>query len=66
MTIALVHTLFNLTAIVVIFPVSRLRMIPVRMAERLATVAVRRRGAVVAYVLGVFLLLPVLGMLLLQ
>jgi sodium-dependent phosphate cotransporter len=66
LTIALVHTLFNLTSLLVIFSVPMFRRIPVWLAERLAAAAIRRRSLVIAYVLGVFLVIPLLGMLLLQ
>ncbi len=64
LTIALVHTLFNLTATAVIYPFERIRNIPLRLAERMADVAVRRHSVVFAYVLGLFLILPLLGILL--
>jgi sodium-dependent phosphate cotransporter len=66
LTIALVHTLFNVTAIALVYPVPAVRLLPVRLAERLAEVAVRRRSAVAAYVLGLFLLVPLLGIFLLD
>jgi len=61
LTIALVHTLFNVTALALIYPVRKVREIPVRLAERLADLAVRRRSVVFGYVLGLFLVVPVLG-----
>jgi solute carrier family 34 (sodium-dependent phosphate cotransporter) len=66
LTIALVHTLFNLTALAVIYPVKRVRLIPVRMAERLAALAVTHRSVVVGYVLGLFLAVPLLGIFLID
>jgi solute carrier family 34 (sodium-dependent phosphate cotransporter) len=66
LTIALVHTLFNVTATAVIFPVARIRNIPVRLAETIAAVAVRRRTIVLIYGLGLFLVLPLVGLFLLQ
>ena len=61
LTIALVHTLFNVTAIAVLYPIPRIRLVPVQLAEALAALAVRRRSALVAYVLGLFLVVPLLG-----
>ncbi|GGI05017.1 Na/Pi symporter [Egicoccus halophilus] len=61
LTIALVHTLFNLLALAVVYPVPKLRLVPVRLAERLADLAVRRRSVVFGYVLGLFLVVPLLG-----
>jgi solute carrier family 34 (sodium-dependent phosphate cotransporter) len=66
LTIALVHTLFNLTATAVIFPLRPIRLIPVRLAERIADVAVRRRSMVLVYIVGLFIVLPLLGLFVLQ
>lgn len=66
LTIALVHTMFNLTALGVLYPLPWLRDIPVRMAEWLAGQAVKRRSVVVAYVLGLFIVVPLLGVILLD
>ncbi len=66
LTIALVHTLFNLTALALLYPIPRIRLLPVRAAEWLATQAVAHRTVVVAYVLGLFLLLPLLAIVLLD
>lgn len=64
LTIALVHTLFNVTAMLIIFPVERVRNVPVRAAERMAEVATRNHSLVAAYVLGLFIVIPLLGVLL--
>jgi solute carrier family 34 (sodium-dependent phosphate cotransporter) len=61
LTIALVHTLFNVTAIALFFPVPAVRYLPVKAAERLADLALRRRSLVAVYVLGLFIVLPGLG-----
>ncbi|MEX0869731.1 MAG: Na/Pi symporter, partial [Nitriliruptoraceae bacterium] len=66
LTIALVHTLFNVTALALVYPVPWIRYAPVRLAERLADLAIRRRTVVIAYVLGVFLLIPFVGMIVLD
>jgi sodium-dependent phosphate cotransporter len=66
LTIALVHLLFNLSAMVILFPVKKVRMLPVRLAEGLATLAIRRQSVVVAYVVGLFILLPLGGIFLLR
>jgi solute carrier family 34 (sodium-dependent phosphate cotransporter) len=66
LTIALVHTLFNLTATALIFPVRKIRLIPVRLAERIADLAVRRRTVVVLYMVGLFIVLPLLGLFLIR
>jgi solute carrier family 34 (sodium-dependent phosphate cotransporter) len=66
LTIALVHTLFNLSAMAIIFPVRQVRMIPVHLAERIAAVAARRHLVVLVYGVGLFLVLPLLGVFLIR
>lgn len=66
LTIALVHTLFNLMAMLIIFPVKRIREVPIVAAERFAAVAVRRHSLVAIYTLGLFVVLPLLGVFLLN
>jgi solute carrier family 34 (sodium-dependent phosphate cotransporter) len=66
LTIALVHTLFNVSAIALIYPVPKLRLVPVRLAERLADAAVRNRSVVFAYILGLFLVVPLIGIFLID
>jgi solute carrier family 34 (sodium-dependent phosphate cotransporter) len=66
LTIALVHLLFNLTAMTLIFPVPAIRMLPVRMAEWIADLATRRRLVVLVYGAGLFLVLPLLGVFLIR
>jgi len=63
LTIALTHTLFNVAAIAIIYPSPRLRYLPVTMAEKLAVVAVHRKPIAVAYTLGMFVVIPLLGIL---
>ena len=45
------------------FPLRMTRRIPIRMAQRLADAAVRNRLWVVVYIFGVFIVVPVLGIL---
>ncbi len=66
LTIALVHTLFNFSAIAVIFPIRRVRLLPVRIAQTVAAVAVRKHWLVFTYVLGLFLVLPLMGIFLIR
>lgn len=61
LTIALVHTLFNVTGILIIYPVPSIRVIPIRAAEALAELASRRHRWAVAYVLGTFIVMPLVG-----
>jgi sodium-dependent phosphate cotransporter len=56
--IALVHLLFNALGVMIIFGLPVLRPLPVQFAEGLASLAVKQRWIVVAYVLGVFFLIP--------
>jgi solute carrier family 34 (sodium-dependent phosphate cotransporter) len=63
LTIALVHFLFNVVALTLIYPVPYVRMLPVRLAEFTAEVAARRNTLVLGYVVGLFLLLPLAGVL---
>ena len=66
LTIALVHTLFNIGGIVLLYPITALREIPIRAAETLARVAVERRLLAVAYVMGMFIVVPLVGVTLLR
>jgi solute carrier family 34 (sodium-dependent phosphate cotransporter) len=66
LVIALVHTLFNVAGIAVVYPVPAIRDIPIRLAERLADVAIRNRTMVVGYVFGTFVVLPLLGIAILR
>jgi sodium-dependent phosphate cotransporter len=61
LTIALVHTLFNVTAIALIYPVQRVRELPIVAAQRLASAAVDHRSLVAVYLLGLFLVVPLIG-----
>ncbi len=66
LTIALVHTLFNLTAIILFYPVPRMRLLPIRAAEWLAKQAIARRWIVFVYVMGLFVVIPLAGVFLLD
>lgn len=63
LTIAIVHTLFNLFGILVFYPVPLLRRIPMRLAQATADVAQRNRTWVVGYVGGLFVAVPLIGLL---
>jgi sodium-dependent phosphate cotransporter len=58
LTIALVHTTFNVVAILLLYVPPLWRYVPVHLAERLADFAVKRRILAVAYVFGLFIVLP--------
>jgi solute carrier family 34 (sodium-dependent phosphate cotransporter) len=66
MTIALVHLLFNVVGILIIYPLGRIRYLPVMLAEKLAEVAVARKWIAVAYTGIVFIAIPLVGILVLS
>ncbi|MFV2000758.1 MAG: Na/Pi symporter [Acidimicrobiia bacterium] len=66
MIIAIVHLLFNVVAIVLIYPIPKIRYVPVVLAEKLAGVAVERKWLAVVYVAVVFIGVPLAGILVLS
>ncbi len=66
LTIALVHTIFNVVGILLVYPFPALRKIPIRASEALAALAVERRTYAVAYVAMAFIVIPVIGVALLN
>jgi sodium-dependent phosphate cotransporter len=66
LAIALTHTLFNIAGILIWYPVPRLREVPIRLAERLAAAAEIRKSFVLVYVIGMFVVVPLLGVLVLR
>ncbi|WP_185982547.1 Na/Pi symporter [Aureimonas mangrovi] len=58
MQIALVHTLFNVFAVIAIFGLPFLRNLPILGAETLGALAAERKIYAAAWILGVFLVLP--------
>lgn len=65
LTIALVHTIFNLAGVVVFYVIPWGRQIPIRLALWLADLAQRNKTAIAVYVIGIFFVIPVVGLLLL-
>lgn len=61
LTIALVHTWFNVLGIVILFGIPFLRPLPIRAAELLAEMAIRRRAVAFVWTLGVFIIIPLIG-----
>jgi len=61
LTIAFVHLLFNLSGVLLFYPVPALRRLPIRLATGLAILADRSRWWVAGYVIGMFFVLPFLG-----
>jgi sodium-dependent phosphate cotransporter len=66
LTIALTHLLFNISAIVILYPWNRIRYLPVTLAGYLADVAMKRTALAVGSVIGVFIVLPLVGILVLS
>ena len=61
LTVGLVHSLFNIIGIMVIYPIRQIRDIPIHAAEALAVVAVKRTSIALAYVVVVFIIVPIIG-----
>ncbi|GMQ92534.1 MAG: Na/Pi symporter [Acidimicrobiia bacterium] len=66
MTIAIVHLLFNVVGILIIYPWGKIRYLPVVLAEKLAEFAVQRKWIAVAYTITVFIAIPIVGILVLS
>jgi sodium-dependent phosphate cotransporter len=60
LTVALVHLLFNISGILIIYPVERIRNIPLAAARGLANLAVRSKTLAIGFVLIVFYGIPAL------
>ena len=65
-TVAVVHTLFNVSGIALFYPIRALRRIPLRLAAGLADVAAERRSTAIVYALGVFVVIPLIGVMVLR
>jgi sodium-dependent phosphate cotransporter len=61
LTVALVHTIFNVTGILVLYGIPFLRPLPIKAAEMLADIAVHRRMVAVGYVVITFIIIPLTG-----
>jgi sodium-dependent phosphate cotransporter len=59
-TIALVHLLFNISGTLLVYPIQRIRNIPLVAARRLADVAIRSRRWALLYVILLFYGVPAL------
>jgi sodium-dependent phosphate cotransporter len=57
-TVALVHLLFNVTGILIIYPYRPIRRIPVRLAQILADRSAAHRYFAFLYIMGFFFLMP--------
>jgi len=65
-TVAITHTLFNITGIAAFYPIRALRDIPIRLAEGLARIAVERPPIALLYTIGMFIILPLVGIAILR
>ena len=65
-TVAVVHTLFNVSGIALFYPTRALRRIPLRLAAGLADVAAERRSTAFVYALGMFVVIPLIGVMVLR
>ena len=65
-TVAVVHTLFNLSGIAIFYPVRALRMLPIRMATGIARIGAERRTWAIFYVVAMFVVIPLLGVMILR
>lgn len=58
LVIALAHVTFNILGILIFYPWPVLRAIPIRLAQRTAAAAVKNKSLVAAYVIGLFIVIP--------
>ncbi|ALO44675.1 Na/Pi symporter [Pseudoalteromonas phenolica] len=58
LTIALVHVMFNVFAVALIYGMPLLREIPLQLADKLAKIGAENKPAALGYVLGSFFVLP--------
>ncbi len=59
-TVALVHLLFNISGILIIYPFGPIRRIPLRLASGLAERTAEKKIYAVIYMVGIFFLLPLI------
>ena len=57
-TIAFAHFFFNVSGIVMVYPIRQIRFLPIRMAHLFAALTSRSRGLAVAYILVMFYGIP--------
>ena len=62
-TIAIVHTLFNVSGIVLFYVIPGLRGLPIRIARTFAGRAAEDRRVLPVYIIGAFVVLPLVGIL---
>ncbi len=57
-TVAVVHLLFNISGILIIYPIAAIRRIPIRLATGLAKRTAEKRVYALLYMVGVFFVMP--------
>ncbi|MBT3601838.1 MAG: Na/Pi symporter, partial [Candidatus Latescibacteria bacterium] len=57
-TVAFAHLFFNLSGIVLVYPIQYIRNIPLRMARALAELTSKARGLAILYLVLVFYIIP--------
>lgn len=57
-TVAFAHLFFNLSGIVLVYPIRQIRQIPLRLARALAELTSRARGLAILYLVLVFYVIP--------
>jgi solute carrier family 34 (sodium-dependent phosphate cotransporter) len=60
LTIAFVHLLFNISGIVMVYPIRRIRRIPLYWSAILAKKATENKKVIIYFVLGIFFALPLI------
>ena len=66
LTVALAHTTFNVIGILSLYALPFFREVPVIAATAMAEIAVRRRVLAVCYVVGLFIVAPLVGVAILR
>ena len=56
--IALIHLLFNISAVVILFGLPLTRNIPIKLAEGFSVIAAERKTLAITYILGMFFVFP--------
>jgi len=60
--IAIIHLTFNVISVAFIYSIPVLREIPIRLAEKLSELAQANKLYVLAYILGVFVVIPLIAL----
>lgn len=57
-TVALVHLMFNISGILIIYPIKAIRHIPIRLAQGLARKTAEKKYYAFLYMIGIFFIMP--------